>query len=63
MLAHLRARLQAGKSSPGLFVVAQGAPLGPVVDTIVFAWAASELWEWRDQVHHLPSLARHVFSR
>jgi hypothetical protein len=63
MLAHFRARLEAGKSSPGLFVVSQGAPVGPVVDAIVFAWAASELSEWRDQVHHLPSLARHVFNR
>jgi hypothetical protein len=63
MLAHFRARLEAGKSSPGLFVVSQGAPLGPVISAIVLAWAASELSEWRDQVHHLPSLARHVFSR
>jgi hypothetical protein len=61
MLVHFRARLQAGKSSPGLFVVSQSAPLGPVVRAIVLAWAASEPREWRDQVHHLPSLARHVF--
>jgi hypothetical protein len=61
MLAHFRARLRAGKSSPGLFVVSQGAPLGQVVRAIVLAWAASEPGEWRDQVHHLPSLARHVF--
>jgi hypothetical protein len=63
MLAHFRMRLEAGRPSPGLFVVSQGAPLGPVVSAIVLAWAASELWEWRDQVHHLPSLTRHVFNR
>jgi hypothetical protein len=63
MLTYFRARLEAGKSSPGLFVVSQGAPLRPVVSVIVLIWAASELSEWRDQVHHLPSLTRHVFSR
>jgi hypothetical protein len=63
MLAHFRTRLEAKKSSPGLFIVSQGAPLQPVVDSIVLTWAASEPSEWCDQVHHLPSLARHVFSR
>jgi hypothetical protein len=29
MLAHFRARPEAGKSSAGLLVVSQGAPLGP----------------------------------
>jgi hypothetical protein len=63
MLAHFRARLEAKKSSPGLFVVSQGASLQPVVNAIVLTWAASEASEWRDQIHHLPSLARHVFNR
>jgi hypothetical protein len=63
MLAHFRARLEAGKSSPGLFIVSQGAPLEPVVSAIVLVWSASEMSEWRDQVHHLPSLKRHFFNR
>jgi hypothetical protein len=63
MLTHFRARLQAGKSSPGLMVVSQGVPIGAVVEAIVLAWSASEPSEWRNQVHHLPSLTRHVFSR
>jgi Domain of unknown function (DUF5615) len=63
MLAYFRDRLEAGKSSPGLWVVSQGASLGPVVSAIVLAWSASEPSEWRDQVHHLPSLTRHVFTR
>jgi hypothetical protein len=63
MLIHFRARLELGKSSPGLFVVSQGAPLGQLVSAIVLAWSASELSEWRDQVHHLPSLNRHLFTR
>jgi hypothetical protein len=63
MLFHFRARLGAGKSSPGLFVVSQGAELASVVSAIVLTWSASDPSEWRDQVHHLPSLARHVFTR
>jgi hypothetical protein len=63
MLAHFRARLEAGKPSAGLFVVSQGAPIEPVANAIVLVWSASEPPEWRNQVHHLPSLARHVFSR
>jgi len=63
MLTHFRARLEAEKSSPGLFLVSQGAPLQEVVHAIVLTWAASEPSDWRDQVHHLPSLARHVFNR
>ena len=63
MLAHFRARLEAGKSSPGLWVVSQGVLLGPVVSAIVLAWSASDASEWRDQVHYLPSLTRHVFTR
>ena len=63
MLAYFRVRLEAGKSSPGLWVVSQGAPLGPVVSAIVLAWSASEPSDWRDQVHYLPSLTRHVFTR
>jgi len=62
MLAHFHARLEAGKSSAGLFVVLQGAGIGSVVDAIVLAWSVSEPSEWRDQVHHLPSLARHAFT-
>jgi hypothetical protein len=63
MPTYFRARLEAGKSSPGLFLVSQRAALGPVVSAIVLAWASSEPSEWRDQVHHLPSLTRHLFSR
>ena len=58
MLAYFR-RLEAGRLSPGLFVVSQG----PVVSAIVLAWSASEPSEWRNQVHHLPSLTRHIFTR
>jgi hypothetical protein len=63
MLEQFRRRLEDGKSSPGVFLVSQFAPLGPVVEALVMVWAASEAVEWRNQVHHLPSLSRHVFPR
>ena len=63
MLAYFRDRLEAEKSSPGLWVVSQGVSLGRVVSAIVLAWSASEPSEWRDQVHHLPTLTRHVFTQ
>jgi hypothetical protein len=63
MIEYFRRRLEGGKSSPGVFLVSQFAPLGPVVEALVMVWAASEAAEWRDQVHHVPSLTRHVFPR
>ena len=61
MPRHFQARLEAGKSSPGILIVPQNAPLKSVVDAIVLIWAASDPDDWRNQIHHLPSLARHVF--
>jgi uncharacterized membrane protein len=63
MPEHFRAHLLAGKSSPGVLIVSQGVPLASAVDSIILIWAASQAEEWRNQIHHLPSLARHVFNR
>jgi hypothetical protein len=65
MLDHFRSRLEEGKSSPGVFLVSQFAPLGRVVEALVMVlvWAASDSAEWQNQVRHLPSLSRHVFPR
>jgi Domain of unknown function (DUF5615) len=60
---HPRSRLEEGKSSPGVFLVSQFAPLDPVVEALVMVWAASDSAEWQNQVRHLPSLSRHVFPR
>ena len=61
MPGHLRVRLADG--SPGILIVSQFAPLGPVIEAIILVWSASEPGEWRNQIHHLPSLVRHVFTR
>ena len=63
MLHHFRNRLTAEKSSPGLLIVSQDAPIGPVVEAIIVLWSVSGPAELRDQVYHLPSLVRHVFPR
>ena len=63
MLNRFHARLIAGKSSPGLLVVSQESPIGPVVESIAVLWSVSDPGELRDQAYHLPSLIRHVFPR
>jgi hypothetical protein len=62
MPQHFRDRIGKGESSPGVFIVSQFGPIGPVLDVIVMVWAASEASEWRDQLFYLPSLSRHAFS-
>ena len=61
MPGHFRDLLNAGKSSPGVFIVSQFAPIGPVVEASVVVWAASNAEEWCGQIRHLPSLSAHVF--
>jgi hypothetical protein len=38
MINHFRDRLAAGKFSPGLLIVSQGAAIGPVVEAILVIW-------------------------
>jgi hypothetical protein len=48
------ARMSAGKSVAGLFMVQQTQPIGPVIDDLVLIWSATEIEDWRDQVVFLP---------
>ena len=54
MPAAAYARLTAGESFPGLFMVQQTLPIRPVIESILLIWSASELEEWTDQVVFLP---------
>jgi len=63
MPGHFRARLDAGKESPGVFIVSQFEPIGPVTEVLMMVWAASDPAEWRNQIRHLPSLSPHLFGR
>ena len=47
-------RLAAGEPMLGLFMVNQSEPIGPVIDSLVLVWSASEQEEWQGQVHFLP---------
>ena len=63
MLNHFRNHLAAGRSSPGLLIVAQGTPIGPVVEAIVVLWAVADPTDLENQAYHLPSLIKHSFAR
>jgi hypothetical protein len=63
MLRHFRDRLKAGKSSPGLLIVAQTAPIADVVEALVVLWAVADREDLLDQAFHVPSLKRHLFAR
>jgi hypothetical protein len=56
MPAAAYARLSAGQSFPGLFMVQQTSPVAAVIEDLVLVWSASELEEWKDQVVFLPLL-------
>jgi hypothetical protein len=60
MLRHFHDRLKAGKSSPGLLIVAQDAP---IADALVILSAVADPEDLRDQAFHVPSLMRHMFTR
>ena len=38
----------------GLLMVSQKEPTGPVVESLVLIWAATEAEEWRNQIGFLP---------
>lgn len=63
MINHFRERLVDGKSSPGLLMVSQDLAIGEVADVLVDVWALYDAAELRDQIHYLPSMSKHVFSR
>jgi len=54
MTGHAYARLEAGEHVAGLLMVRQSDPIGPVVDSLVLIWSASEAEEWIGQVAFLP---------
>ena len=63
MPVHFRDRLEGGKESPGVFIVSQFEPIGPVVEVLMMVWAASNSNEWHNQIRHLPSLSPHSLGR
>jgi hypothetical protein len=62
MPVHFARFLNEGKRSPGVFLVPQDAVIRDVIDAILLVWSASSPADWANQIHHLPSLARHIFN-
>ena len=54
MPAAAYARLDAGQSMPGLLMVRQTHPVGPIIESLVLIWSASEMEEWEGRVWFLP---------
>ena len=48
------AETESGLISPGLILVSQSAAIGPVVESIVLSWVASDADEWRNGVFWFP---------
>ena len=47
-------RLMAGEPLAGVLLVLQSRAIGPIVESLVVIWSASEAEEWRDRVVFLP---------
>jgi Domain of unknown function (DUF5615) len=60
---YFRTRLVGRKTSPGVLIAPQFAPVDLIVEALILIWSASDSEDWRNQIYHLPSFARHVFSR
>ncbi|WIG58947.1 MAG: hypothetical protein OJF49_001694 [Ktedonobacterales bacterium] len=54
MIADFDAFLASGQHSPGLFLVAQEAPIGPTIEDLLLIWEASNPDKWRDRRIFLP---------
>jgi hypothetical protein len=54
MPRHFGEFLMRGRSSPGVFLVSQHAPIGDVIDELVLVWAASDADEWKDPIVDIP---------
>jgi hypothetical protein len=51
---HLARHLQAGRHSPGIFMLRQTSQVARVLDYLVLAAYASDAWEWHDRVQFIP---------
>jgi hypothetical protein len=54
MTAAAHVRLASARPLAGLFMVQQSHPIGPIIDSLVLIWSASEAEEWDGQVCFLP---------
>ncbi len=51
---HFRAYTNAGRRSPGVFLIPQSLDIGAAIEELLLVWSASELSEWGDRLVWLP---------
>jgi Domain of unknown function (DUF5615) len=54
MPAHFRAFRSDGRTSPGVFLIAQSLDVGTAIDELMLIWLASEASEWENRLAWLP---------
>jgi hypothetical protein len=54
MTASAWGRLTAGRPLSGLLMVRQTSAIGPIIDSLILIWSASEAEEWQGQIGFLP---------
>jgi hypothetical protein len=54
MPRHFKDFLDNGNRSPGVFMVPQRTPVGPIIESILIVWIASSSAEWTNQMVWLP---------
>ena len=54
MPVHLRDRLDAGRHTPGIFVLNPRMKMGETAEELAIIWGASEMEEYLDLLNHLP---------
>lgn len=54
MIAVATARVDAGQLMHGLLMIQQSRPIGPVIESLLLIWSASEADEWLGQIRFLP---------
>lgn len=54
MTRHFRERVEAGKSTPGLFIAPQQRAIGEIIESLLLIWSVSTAEEWRDGIFYLP---------
>jgi len=55
MTRHFSDRLDAGKSTPGVFILPQQrSAIGEIIEWLLLVWTASQAEEWRSRIVYLP---------
>ena len=54
---HFGRFLQAGGSSPGVFLVKQTAPIGKVIEELILIWSTTDPDEWKNRILRIPQMS------